>query len=182
MARGNNKQKIFNSPKDYTTFLSMLRDTKQRYHFKLYAYALMPNHIHLLIQVGEHPSARIMQSVLTGYARYYNRAYKRSGHLFQGRYKAILCERDAYAMWLVRYIHLNPVRAHLVGVVDQWRWTGHAEYAGTEKQDMIDAGVVAELFGKGSMGLLITGNIYQTVLLRGVNTMKTSIHLIVHRF
>ena len=153
MARGNNGQEIFNSPKDYGSFLEMMRETKKHYRFKLYAYALMPNHIHLLLEVGEQPSARIMQSLLTGYARYFNRTYKRRGHLFQGRYKAILCEKDAYAMWLVRYIHLNPVRAHISADVDQWKWSGHGEYCGRTGQSLIDPGVVTELFGVGEKGL-----------------------------
>jgi len=153
MTRGNNGQKIFNSPKDYRSFLTLLRTTKKQYPFKLYAYALMPNHIHLLVEVGEKPSGRIMQSLLTAYARYYNYVHKRTGHLFQGRYKAILCQKDAYAMELVRYIHLNPVRAHLCKSLGQWKWTGHGEYCGVSKQNFIDRGVVAELFGKGVVGV-----------------------------
>jgi REP element-mobilizing transposase RayT len=152
MARGNNKQAIFHSPKDYNSFLSMLRVTKQRYHFKLYAYALMPNHIHLFLEVGQKPSARIMQSLLTSYAQYFNREYERTGHLFQGRYKAVLCEKDSYAMWLLRYIHLNPIRANIAKELNQWKWTSHGEYCGKTKKDLIDNGVVAELFGSGSTG------------------------------
>ena len=94
--------------------LEQLREVRRRYPFYLYAYVLMPNHFHLLLEVMEWPTARIMQSLLTGYVRRFNRKHLRKGHLFQGRYKAIVCDRDSYLLELVRYIHLNSVRAKMV--------------------------------------------------------------------
>jgi REP element-mobilizing transposase RayT len=94
--------------------LTYLSDVKSRFPFRLYAYGLMKNHLHLLIEVDEVPLSRIMHSLLFGYAGYFNRRYGEVGHLFQGRYKAIVCDKDAYLLELVRYIHLNPVRAKIV--------------------------------------------------------------------
>jgi len=152
MARGNNGQPIFKNNNDYSFFIEMLRKTKERYPFKLYAYALMPNHVHLLIEVLENPTAVIMQSVLTGYARCFNIRHKRIGHLFQGRYKAIVCQKDVYLMILMSYIHLNPVRAKLVKSPMEWQWSGHREYVGSVEKPLIDHGVANELFGKGVDG------------------------------
>ena len=109
IARGNNRRRIFDAPADYEKFLSLLTRLKVRLPFFLYAYCLMTNHVHLLIERQAHTIGRIMHRVLTGYSQYYNRRYRRVGHLFQGRHKAILCQSDRYLAELVRYIHLNPV-------------------------------------------------------------------------
>jgi hypothetical protein len=102
----------------------------------------MPNHFHLLVEVGEVPTSRLMQALLTSYARWFNRAHGRRGHVFQGRYKAVVCDRDGYLLELVRYIHLNPVRAGLVRNAGAWKWSGHNEYLGTARQGLIDPGPV----------------------------------------
>jgi putative transposase len=142
MARGNDGQKIFVSESDYQAFIEGLRTVRQRYPFSLYAYALMPNHFHLLLEVHRFPTARILQSLLTGYARRFNKVHRRRGHLFEGRYKAIVCDRDSYLLELVRYIHLNPVRASLVKRPGRWQWSGHGEYLGKQKRELIDSGPV----------------------------------------
>jgi hypothetical protein len=106
----------------------------------------MPNHFQLLLEVQGFSTARILQSLLTGYARRFNKVHRRRGHLFEGRYKAIVCDRDSYLLELVRYIHLNPVRASLVKRPGDWPWNGHGEYLGKEKRGLIDSGrVMAEL-------------------------------------
>ena len=87
MARGNNGQKVFLSDKDYEAFLDQLVVVRGRYPFYLYAYVVMPNHFHLLLEVQESPTARIMQSLLTAYVRRFHRIHRHKGHLFQGRYK-----------------------------------------------------------------------------------------------
>ena len=94
--------------------LSLLAAQKRRLPFFLYAYCLMRNHVHLLIERRADPLGCIMHRLLTGYSQYYNRRYRRVGHLLQGRHKAILCQSDRYLAKLVRYIHLNPVRAKMV--------------------------------------------------------------------
>lgn len=146
MARGNNDQKVFLGPADYEAFSNCLRNVRDRYPYYLYAYVLMPNHFHLLMEVSDTPTGRIMQSLLTGYVRGFSRTHGRKGHLFQGRYKAIVCERDSYLLELVRYIHLNPVRAGLVRRPGEWKWSGHREYLRKQKRGLIRPGpVMAQL-------------------------------------
>ena len=108
MARGNDGQKIFVNESDYRAFIERLRTVHQRYPFSLYAYALMPNHFHLLLEVHRFPTARILQSLLTGYARRFNKVHHRRGHLFEGRYKAIVCDRMAiYWNWSGTFISIQ---------------------------------------------------------------------------
>jgi hypothetical protein len=107
----------------------------------------MQNHLHFLIEVGEIPLSRIMQSLLFGYAHYFNRRYREVGHLFQGRYKAILCDKDAYLLELVRYIHLNPVRARIAKRPEDYTWTGHLSYLGKGRKGLIDEGFILDQFG-----------------------------------
>ena len=109
MTRGNGGQKIFLRQSDYQAFIEALRTVRERYPFSLYAYVLMSNHFHLLLEVERFSTARILQSLLTGYVRRFNKTHGR-----EGRYKAIVCDRDSYLLELVHYIHLNPVRATIV--------------------------------------------------------------------
>jgi putative transposase len=134
-------------------FLTYVSEYKERYGFQLYAYALMRNHFHLLIEVGNIPLSRIMQSILFRYTRYFNRWHGEVGHLFQGRYKAILCDKDAYLLELVRYIHLNPVRAKVVREPEDYVWTGHLSYLRKGTDSLIDEELVLDQFGdKGFLG------------------------------
>jgi REP element-mobilizing transposase RayT len=89
---------------------------------------LMPNHFHLLLEVCLHPLFKVMQTLLYRYTRYFNNRHHKVGHLFQGRYRAILCDKDSYLLELVRYLHLNPVRAGLAGDVTQYPWSSHAVF------------------------------------------------------
>ncbi len=103
IARGNQRQAIFLDEKDFRTYLSFLAEYKTKHSFHLYAYALMKSHLHLLMAVEETPLSKIMQILQFRYTRYFNKRYRKVGHLFQGRYKAILCDKDAYLLELVRY-------------------------------------------------------------------------------
>ena len=145
MARGNNGQKIFRGEADYRFFVEGLGRTRENHPFRLYAFCLMPNHFHLLAEVGEAPTARIMQALLTAYSREFNRRHDHRGHVFQGRYKAIVCDKESYLLELTRYIHLNPVRARLVKRPEDWPWSGHRCYLGTVLDPLIDAGPVMGL-------------------------------------
>jgi len=107
----------------------------------------MENHVHLLLEVERTPLSKIMQSLLFRYTQYFNRRYQEVGHLFQGRYKAIVCDKDAYLLELVRYIHLNPVRAKVVKAPEDYEWSGHQSYLGKRKGDLIDDGFVSDQFG-----------------------------------
>jgi putative transposase len=147
ITRGNNRRQIFNSPPDYEKFLSLLAVQKTKLPFFLYAYCLMTNHVHLLIERQANTIGKIMHRVLTGYSQYYNRRYRRVGHLLQGRHKAILCQSDRYLSELVRYIHLNPVRAKMVAQPEQYKWSGHRAYLGLQPAGIVDVEPVLRHFG-----------------------------------
>ena len=150
ISRGNQKQKIFRSDADYSRYLELLVRYKDRYGFRLYAYVLMGNHIHLLVETGPAPLSKILQGIAQSYTLYFNRKYGTSGHLFQGRYKAILCDRDEYLLTLVKYTHLNPLRAKIADRLDAYPWSSHPAYLKRASEgDLIDPGFVLALFAKG---------------------------------
>jgi len=142
IARGNDGQTVFLNQSDYEAFLEALRMVRKRYPFYLYAYVRCRTTSICCWQVQRSPTARILQSLLTGYVRHSNRTHRHRGHLFQGRYKAIVCDRESYLLELVRYIHLNAVRAGMVKRPGDWPWSGHREYLGKEKRGLIDPGPV----------------------------------------
>jgi putative transposase len=112
--RGIEGRKIFRGDEDLENFLDRLAGLLPKTQTRCFAWALLPNHAHLLLQTGVVPIASLMRRLLTGYAVFFNLRYYRHGHLFQNRYKSILCQEDTYLKELVRYIHLNPLRAGLV--------------------------------------------------------------------
>jgi len=148
MARGNHRQEIFHDDEDRTAYLDRLERYRQRDGCTVYAYVLMTNHVHLLLETGETPLSRTMQTLQFTYTQYYNRRYRKTGHLFQGRYTAILCDRDAYLLELVRYIHLNPAR--LQRPLDPWRyrWSSHRAYLGQPSAVAVNTSVVLSQFGR----------------------------------
>ncbi len=133
IARGIERRVIFRDDHDRDLFLDrlgvILNETKAR----CYAFALIPNHFHLLLKTGQAPLAQVMRRLLTAYAISYNRRHRRSGHLFQNRYKSILCQEESYFLELVRYIHLNPLRAGIVATsedLEGFRYCGHGPILG----------------------------------------------------
>ncbi|MDO9118087.1 MAG: transposase [Nitrospira sp.] len=130
IVRGNQRATIFHDPADYTAYLERLERYRLRDGVTLHAYVLMKNHVHLLLETGAHPLARTMQTLQFTYSQYYNRRYNKSGHVFQGRYHAILCDRDAYLLELVRYLHLNPARLRTPLNPWTYQWSSHAVYLG----------------------------------------------------
>ena len=147
ITRGVNRRQIFDVPADYEKFLSLLGVQKARLPFFLYAYCLMTNHVHLLIERQADTIGRIMHRVLTGYTQYYNRRYRRIGHLLQGRHESILCQSDRYLSEVVRYIHLNPVRAGMVATPEQYKYSGHRAYLGLAAAGIVDIDPVLRHFG-----------------------------------
>jgi putative transposase len=147
IARGNHRELIFLSEGDYGAYLARLVTYQRRYAVRLYAYCLMPNHVHLLSETSESPLSKFMQSVQQSYTQWFNRTHGKSGHLFQGRYKAIICDRDEYLAALVRYIHLNPVRAGLVEHPDAYPYSGHRSYVTDDGPGIIDPRPVLALLG-----------------------------------
>lgn len=147
ITRGNNRRRIFGDADDYQKMLKLIADTKRKLPFYFYSYCLMPNHIHLLVERQQEAISRIMHRVLTAYSRYYNRKNGRVGHLFQKRYKAILCQSDQYLAELIRYIHLNPVRAKMVSNPAAFRYSSHRAYLGMDEPWLVDVDAVLRYFG-----------------------------------
>jgi REP element-mobilizing transposase RayT len=133
MVRGNGGQNIFADDEDRCRFYLFLQEGVEKFGHRIHAFCLMNNHVHLAIQVGEKPLSRIMQNLCFRYTQWVNSRQKRVGHLFQGRYKAIVVDANAYLVELVRYIHLNPVRAKLVKSPEAHSWSGHRAYLGHEQ-------------------------------------------------
>jgi putative transposase len=137
--RGNNRQPIFFEPKDYEVFLDCLRAAKQKCHARLYAYVLMTNHIHLLVEPErEGDLGRFMQSVGRRYVRYINDTYERTGTLWEGRFKSAIVSRDEYLIACSRYIELNPVRAGMVRHPREYRWSSFHGRAMGRPDNLLD--------------------------------------------
>lgn len=143
-SRGNDRKKIFLNETDYGKFLEYLKTAKERFKFYLHAYCLMGNHYHLFLETTQPNLSRIMQNLNTAYTVYYNVKRRRSGHLFQGRFKSILVEQDAYFAELTRYIHLNPVRAKMVTNPAEYRWSSYNAYIYSKDDSFIDMGRVKQ--------------------------------------
>jgi putative transposase len=151
MIRGIEKRNIVDDDWDRTAFVSRLGAQAKKTATAIYAWSLLKNHAHLLLRSGHSGLPRFMRRFLTGYAVGYNRRHKRFGHLFQNRYKSILCEEDPYFRELVRYIHLNPVRAGLVAdllELDTYPWCGHSVLMSRKENDWQDRDYVLGWFGK----------------------------------
>lgn len=147
--RGIGRSLIFRDSQDYRNFISRLARLLNETTTSCYAWALMKNHAHLLLRSGSSPLTSFMRRLLTGYAQQFNRRHNRSGHLFQNRYKSFLCEEDPYLLELVRYIHLNPIRAGAVKdmvLLEKFHWCGHGVLMGKMKQDWQDSSFVLSLF------------------------------------
>ena len=151
MIRGIERRKIFLDDKDREDFLSRLERLLPATKTSCFAWAFMPNHAHFLFRTGRVRISTLMSRLLTGYAVYFNLRHKRSGKLFQNRYKSILCQEDAYLTELVRYIHLNPIRAGLVkglNALNKYAYSGHSVLLGNRKREWQDTDYVLNYFGK----------------------------------
>jgi putative transposase len=141
ICRGIDHQKIFTDKKDYSLFMERLGNLLIETSTSCFAWALIPNHFHLLLRTGNDPISALMKRLLTGYAVNFNRRHKKYGHLFQNRYKSILCQEDTYILELVRYIHLNPLRAKLIseyGNLAGYPYCGHSAIMGRRKVEWQD--------------------------------------------
>jgi REP element-mobilizing transposase RayT len=148
--RGINKAAIFKDDQDKIRFLERLAENVSKGNCKVYAWVLMTNHVHLLFKSGNDGISSIMRKQLTWYAQYFNRRHKRTGHLFENRYKSIICEEETYLLALVRYIHLNPIRAKMIEAIEQldrYPWTGHRTLIGKAENAWMDRDAVLSEFG-----------------------------------
>ena len=132
-ARGNERKAIFRAKENYEKFISYLESATQRYGAQIHCFCLMPNHYHLLLETPWGNLHTILHHLNTSYTNYFNAKTRRAGHLLQGRYHAILVEKDSYALELSRYIHLNPVRARLVSDPARYSWSSYSIYIGMGK-------------------------------------------------
>lgn len=134
MMRGNNKQLIFRDDGDRRFFLRTLQECKEEGGFNIYAYCLMPNHVHILIRTGEMPLETVFRKIGTRYAGWFNYKYDRVGHLFQDRYKSENVEDECYFLTVLRYIMQNPVKAGMVEHPADYRWSSSPDYeSGTDR-------------------------------------------------
>ncbi|MBI9082321.1 MAG: transposase [Desulfobacterales bacterium] len=148
--RGIEKRAIFADDTDYQRFLERLATVLPETNTPCFAWALMPNHVHLLMKTGEIPISTIMRRLLTGYAVQFNRRHRRHGHLFQNRYRSFLCEEEKYFKELVRYLHLNPLRANVVHDFDalsNYPYCGHSVMLGNIERGWHDTDYVLQRFG-----------------------------------
>lgn len=132
MLRGINRQRIFMDDEDYRRFQQTLSDCKQLSEFQLFAWCLMPNHVHLLIRVQKEPLDRILRRIGSRFVWWYNLKYERIGHLFQDRYRSEPVEDDAYFLTVLRYILQNPMKAGLEDTPGNWPWSSFTCYSGGE--------------------------------------------------
>ena len=137
-ARGNEKKQIFDDDIDREEFLNLLWRISVAHGVIVYAYVLMYNHYHFLIETLKSNLTKFMHTLQTVYTNRYNRRHNRIGHLFQGRYKSILVEKEAYLLELNRYIHLNPVRAGIVNSPEEFKWSSYRCYLGLKKNSFIN--------------------------------------------
>ncbi len=133
VSRGNERKAVFKSFRDREKFLSYLESATKRYGAVIHVFCLMDNHYHLFVETPAGNLSQIMQHINGAYTAYFNKKHERSGHLFQGRYKAILVDVDEYAKELSRYIHLNPVRAQKVKAPEEYKWSSCQYYIANRK-------------------------------------------------
>ena len=164
-SRGDDRKKVFISKYDYEKFLEYLRLAKDKYKFYLYAYCLITNHYHLLIETTQPNLSRIMQYINSSYTIYYNTKRRRCGHVFQGRYKSIVVEKDSYFLELTRYIHLNPVRAKIVTDPSKYEWSSCRGYIKKKGNAYIDEEYMRRYFD-------MSGKQYQDFALEGINKQE----------
>lgn len=144
-ARGNERGKIFFSKRDYEKFKEYIAAAKEKYGFILHAYVLMTNHYHLIIETPEKNLSKIMHYINSSYTTYTNVKRKRSGHLFQGRYKAILVDKDHYLLELSRYLHLNPVRANMALTPEEYPHSSYRSYVTGQIENIVSRDTILEM-------------------------------------
>ncbi len=148
--RGIERKEIFRGDADFKELLSRLSSLAGAEDMKVYGFALMPNHVHLLVRPLKMTLPTFMRRLLTGYAIYFNRKHRRAGHLFQNRYKSFAVEEDTYFLELIRYIHLNPVRAGIISDLDRlvlYPYTGYSALMGRTKYSFMEVDEVLLNFG-----------------------------------
>ena len=143
--RGNDRQDIFYDEQDYKKFLKTMKMTKEKYQYKIYAYCLMTNHVHLVIYDKNNQISKIMQSIAISYSSYFSKKYDKEGHLFQNRFLSKNVETKEYMCRLCRYIHQNPVKSG-ISTIEQYKWSSYLEFIYGEK--IINREWILPMFGQ----------------------------------
>ena len=146
--RGNHRQPIFRQSADRACLNAIVRESLERFESRLHAYCWMTNHLHLLMQVSNAPLGQSIRRIASSYARWFQKQLDTTGHLFERRYHALLVDADSYLLELIRYIHLNPVRAGLVADPIEHPWSSHRNYLGTAVEPWVTTGFALTLFGR----------------------------------
>lgn len=145
--RGNNQEKIFKRDKEKLFFLELLRAVRIKFNCLIFAYTIMDNHYHLLIQIQTENLSQIMHRLNSRYAQYYNWRHNRKGHVFQGRFLSYLITDDLYLVTVLRYIHQNAVRARIVENISEYRWCSDRDYR-NQLNDLVETSFVLDIFSK----------------------------------
>ena len=143
--RGNDKQDIFFDKQDYNKFIKEIKRTKEKYHYQLYAYCLMTNHVHLIVYDKDNNLSKAMQSLILSYSIYFGKKYEKVGHLVQGRFLSKNVESREYLIQLCRYIHQNPVKAK-IAKVNEYEWSSYNEYLNVPK--IVEPAMIMKSLGK----------------------------------
>ena len=149
IVRGNERRNVFRDDSDRSRYLARLAHYREKFSFRVLAYCLMDNHVHMAIEAGKVPLSRIMAGLQSSYTQYFNRRHRRSGHLFQGRYKAFLVEKDRHALALLRYVHENPVKAGMVERAEDFSWSSDRAYRRGRGPEWLDLDCLLSLLGRG---------------------------------
>ena len=147
IVRGNERKAVFRDDADREFYLGRVAHYREKFGFRLLAYCLMSNHVHLAIETGHQPLSRIMAGLQSSYTQRFNRRHGRVGHLFQGRYKAFLVEKDRYALALLRYLHENPVKARIVARPEEYVWSSDRAYRRGRAPEWLDVDRLLQLLG-----------------------------------
>jgi REP element-mobilizing transposase RayT len=147
--RGINRQNIFEDDEDYERFIETLRSYKAISEYEVYAYCLMGNHFHLLLKVGKENLELVIKRIAGSYVYWYNLKYRRSGHLFQDRYKSEAVEDDSYLLTVIRYIHQNPIKAGLCKCISDYEYSSYGDYVAGDSR-LVDLGFALSIADKDS--------------------------------
>jgi putative transposase len=146
-ARGNERRRIYRTKSDYLRFKRYLNEAQEKHGYILHCYVLMPNHYHLLMETPNGNLSKVMHYIGGSYANYFNIRNRRIGHLFQGRYKAIVIDRDSYLLELSRYLHLNPVRAQLAKNPGEYAYSSYRSYTSDARESMVCRDLILGMVG-----------------------------------
>lgn len=174
LTRGNNRQPIFHDEEDFQRYLEIIQKYKERYGFQLYHYALMTNHVHLVIEPSKKGGSlsEIMKGVNLSYAQFYKKKYGHIGHFWQDRYKSIIISKDEYLLACGSYVELNPIRAKMVNDPGEYRWSSYNAYAYGKNDPLLDRHIIYESLSKDERRRLRMYRDFVHGMIKGKEAMK----------